>query len=110
MIDKQVRALVEYEVKHRCVKNFGIRGFFVRLMMLSPSLFVKVKVWYPMKEKIDSQFFRGDKKLFKLYDTFALTFLDEDENEYEKTRNNRGCCQCIFQYASVFRTVYAVWS
>lgn len=77
MIDKQIRSLVEYEIVHRKISNYGWRGYLLQLLFFAPSLFVRVKVWYPMKEKVDSTFFRGNKKLFKLYDTFALSFDDE---------------------------------
>ena len=79
MIDKQIRSLVEYEIIHRKISNYGFKGYLLQLLFLAPSLFVRVKVWYPMKEKVDSTFFRGNKKLFKLYDTFALSF-DDDVN------------------------------
>lgn len=76
MIDKQIRSLVEYEIIHRKISNYGARGLLLRLFFLAPTLFVRVKVWYPMKEKIDSNFFRGSKKMYSLYDTYALSFDD----------------------------------
>lgn len=81
MIDKQVRSLVEYEVKHRKVSNYGWRGWLLQLFFLAPTLFVKVKVWYPMKERVGSEFYRGNKNLYKLYDTFALSFVEEEEQQ-----------------------------
>ena len=77
MIDKQIRSLVEYEIIHRKVSNFGLKGYLLQLLMLAPTLFVRVKVWYPMKEKVDSRFFRASKSLYSLYDTFALSFDEE---------------------------------
>ena len=73
MIDKQIRSLVEYNYIHRKVKNFGLKGYFLSFLFLSPSLFVSIKYWYPMKEKISSEFFRGRKKLYSLYNTFDLS-------------------------------------
>ena len=73
MLDRQVRSLIEYEYIHRKVSNIGWRGWFLSLVMFAPgSLFVKVKVWYPMKEKVGSEFYRCQKKYYSLYDTFAL--------------------------------------
>lgn len=69
MIDRQIRALVEYEYIHRKVGNFGIVGKLFNLFTLS-TLFVCVSVWYPMKEKIASEFFRGRKKLYNFYDSY----------------------------------------
>lgn len=68
MIDRQVRSLIEYEYIHRKVKNFGKWGGFFNLVA-GGNLFVCVKVWYPMKEKISSEFFKGHKRYFELYNT-----------------------------------------
>lgn len=75
MIDRQIRSLIEYEVIHRKVKNFGKWGF-VFNTLAGGNLFVAVKIWYPMKEKISSEYFKGHKRYFNLYNTFN-TF-DED--------------------------------
>lgn len=80
MIDKQIRSLVEYEIIHRKISNYGLKGYFLQLLFLAPTLFVRIKIWYPMKEKVDSTFFRGRKSLYALYDTYALSFVDNDEN------------------------------
>ena len=73
MLDRQIRGLIEYEFIHRKVSNIGWRGWFLSLVMMAPgALFVKVKVWYPMKEKVGSEFYRCQKKYYSLYDTFAL--------------------------------------
>lgn len=73
MIDKQIRSLVEYNYIHRKLKNYGIKGYFLSFLFLSPNLFISIKYWYPMKEKISSEFFKGRKKLYNLYDTFSLS-------------------------------------
>lgn len=52
MIDRQIRSLIEYEVIHRKVKNFGKWGMLFNACA-GGNLFVAVKVWYPMKEKSD---------------------------------------------------------
>ncbi len=73
MLDRQLRSLIEYEYIHRKVTNLGARGIFLSFLLLSPmNLFVKVKVWYPMKEKVGSEFFRRKQSYCKLYDTCAL--------------------------------------
>ena len=54
MIDRQVRSLIEYEYIHRKVSNFGIYGKIISLFSLG-NLFVSVKIWYPMKEKVGSE-------------------------------------------------------
>lgn len=72
MLDKQVRSLIEYELIHRKVSNYGVRGWFLMAIMCAPSLFCYVTVWYPMKQKISSEFFRYSRKYGRMYDTFAL--------------------------------------
>lgn len=69
MIDRQIRSLIEYEVIHRKVKNFGKWGFFFNLVS-GGQLFVAVTMWYPMKERVGSEFFKGNKRYFELYNTY----------------------------------------
>lgn len=69
MIDRQIRSLIEYEVIHRKVKNFGKWGMIFNACA-GGNLFVAVKVWYPMKEKVGSEYFKGNKKFFELYNTW----------------------------------------
>lgn len=71
MLDRQIRSLIEYEWVHRKVSNFGINGKLMSLLFFG-KLFVTVKVWYPMKEKVGSEFFVARKKYYRIYDTFAL--------------------------------------
>lgn len=70
MIDRQIRSLIEYEYIHRKVSNFGIKGKALSLVM-GGHMFVAVKVWYAMNEKVGSEFFRSRRKYYRLYDTFG---------------------------------------
>lgn len=70
MIDKQIRSLVEYEVIHRKASNMGWKGKLISAIMLAPQLFVRVKIWYPMQEKVDSMFYRFEKKYSYIYDSY----------------------------------------
>lgn len=70
MLDRQIRALIEYECVHRKVSNFGVWGKIFSLLA-GGKLFVCVKIWYPMKEKVGSEFFRAKKKYYQLYDSYA---------------------------------------
>ena len=65
MLDRQVRCLIEYEYIHRKVKNMGWRGWLLSFLFLSPfsELFVKVKIWYPMKERIDCDFYKASPQI-----------------------------------------------
>lgn len=70
MIDRQARALVEYEVKHRKANNFGFIGFLLTLLRIP--FFVAVEMWYGMRLKTGQEFFRYRKRDSKLYDTMML--------------------------------------
>lgn len=69
MLDRQVRALIEYEVIHRKIKNFGWKGWLVDYFA-GGSLFVAVKVWYPIREKVDALYFKGREKYYNIYNTY----------------------------------------
>lgn len=71
MLDRQIRGLVEYEWIHRKCSNFGVAGKLLGVLF-GGKLFVAVKVWYPMKEKVGSEFFVYRKRFSDIYDTYAL--------------------------------------
>lgn len=69
MLDRQIRGLIEYDVIHRKVSRAGsfgaVLGFFFR-----GSLFISICRWYPISEKVSSEFFLGSNKLYSLYDSY----------------------------------------
>jgi len=65
MIDKQIRALIEYQCVHRKVNNFKIGA-----LMPFPT-FVSIERWYGINEKLNSEFFTYTKKWGKFYDSYA---------------------------------------
>ena len=69
MLDRQVRGLIEYETIHRKVSRAGKIGFVVGLLC-GNQLYIAVEQWYPLKEKVGSNFFVGNKKLFDIYDSY----------------------------------------
>lgn len=71
MIDRQIRSLIEYEYVHRKVSNFGIKGKALSLVA-GGRLFVAVKVWYPMNEKVGAEFFKAKKLYYNLYNSYGL--------------------------------------
>lgn len=71
MIDRQIRSLIEYEYIHRKVSQFGLKGKIISMLSLG-NLFVCVKVWYPLSEKIGSEFFKAHKKYYEIYDTYNM--------------------------------------
>lgn len=86
MIDKQLRALFEYEFIHRKMSNFGFRGKFIA-MFTGNRLFICVQMWYPLKERIGSESFLYKKVLGELYNTRLMferpDFYKEGENSIE---------------------------
>ena len=78
MIDKQIRSLVEYQIIHRKVSNFGLKGYILCFFFMSPQLFCRVKVWYPMGEVIDHMFYKFHKKYSWIYNSYDSTFVDSE--------------------------------
>lgn len=71
MLDRQVRAQIEYQYLHRKLSNFGIKGFFIKLLKGGAG-FICVHQWYTVKEKVGVDYFRIRKKIAESYDTFGL--------------------------------------
>lgn len=70
MIDRQIRALIEYEVSHRKVNNFKIGK------LLPVSTFIAITRWYGINEKLDVEFFTYRRKWGKFYDSYGTFELD----------------------------------
>lgn len=73
MIDKQIRSLVEYEIKHRKINNYGVAGILVSITGLT--WFVAVEKWYGMQgqeARLGATFFHYNKKYAKIYDSYKL--------------------------------------
>ena len=68
MLDRQIRSLVETEYKHRKLTNFGAKGLL--MIVIFHKMFVAVQYWYPIQEKVGSEFFNLRKKVCAIYDTF----------------------------------------
>lgn len=66
LIDRQIRALIEYETKHRKVNNFKVGK------LLPIPTFACVTYWYGVREKLDVSFFFMRKKYSNLYDSYKM--------------------------------------
>lgn len=77
MIDKQIRALIEYEYVHRKLSNFGWRGLFLSVFF-GPGSIIAVKVWYPLNMKVDQEVLHIRKRYYRLYQTYNLFQADQD--------------------------------
>ena len=78
MIDRQFRALIEYEVKHRKLANFGIVGRLMSLVAMG-RVYAAVTYYYGLTERIGVRFFVPRKKIFRLYDSYVM-FRRTDDN------------------------------
>lgn len=70
LIDRQIRALVEYEVLHRKLNNFKFIGKLVG-RLLGGSAFIAITTWYGAKQKVSSEVF-GGKKYYEFYDSYKM--------------------------------------
>lgn len=64
MLDKQIRSLIEYDVKHIKMNN----GFFFFL----PTSFLAAEKWYGQRMKLGSQVIWYRKRIAALYDSYAI--------------------------------------
>lgn len=71
MLDKQIRPLIEYEVIHRKVKNIS-KGAALISIFAGGNLHIWIKVYNGLGQKTDSGFFRGNKILWSMYDTYTI--------------------------------------
>lgn len=79
MIDRQIRSLVETEYKHRKLTNYGAKGWF--MIVLFHKMFVAVEYWYPIQERVGSEFFNLRKRVYQLYDTFGKFDMQQASDE-----------------------------
>lgn len=71
MLDKQIRALVETEIRHRKLNNYGLGGMLISLTGMT--WFVAIEYWYGgNKLMLGKQIFPYHKKYAKIYDSYKL--------------------------------------
>lgn len=81
MIDRQIRAFVEYDIRHRKLNNYKLLGAILGLLS-GGCVFGLVEYWYGVKEKIGFQTLRYNKKIASIYDTFLLFGDEQEEKEH----------------------------
>lgn len=99
MIDKQIRSLFEYEYVHRKLSNFGWRGKLLSIWT-GNRLFVAVKIWYPLKERVGAEHFLYTPKLGSMYDTRAMFNMwedFEDVSHYEPDQEGNKSDDVVFE-------------
>lgn len=82
LVDRQIRSLFEYEVKHRKINNFG------PFALLPVPTFVAITYWYSVKQRVETKFFIHKRKHSKLYDSFMM-FDGSIKNVEIKKENDR---------------------
>lgn len=77
MIDRQIRSLVETEVIHRKLNQIGLKGLFFRILFMAPTLFIKVSMYYPLRERTNVKFYRYSPKYASIYDSYTSVFITD---------------------------------
>lgn len=72
LVDRQIRSLVEYEVKHRKANNFGYGGALLSIFTFGRPIFAEIEYWYGAKERCGASFMLGRKKYYSMYDSYRL--------------------------------------
>jgi zona occludens toxin len=70
MLDRQIRSLLEYDVVHRRLGNFGWRGKLFTILTFG-ELFVATTHYYSLHETVAMNAFKAHKSIFKMYDSYA---------------------------------------
>lgn len=69
MVDKQFRALMEYEVNHRKVSNYGLFGWLLDALTFGKHV-LAVRYYFGKRERLDSQYIRLSKKYYQYYNSY----------------------------------------
>ena len=69
MVDNQFRMMIEYEVKHRKLSNFGVWGALIGALFLG-RLFLHVTYYYAMKERLETDWYVAKKADMRMYDSY----------------------------------------
>ena len=78
MIDRQFRALIEYEYVHRKVSNFGVVGWVMSLFFLGRA-HVCIQRYYPLNQRLGARWFVARNSIFEMYDSYgSFDRLDAD--------------------------------
>lgn len=73
MLDRQIRALIEDEVKHRKLNNAGFGGMMLSLLTFKRTWFIAITYWYGGHHmKLYSEVFMYRKRVASIYDSYKL--------------------------------------
>jgi zona occludens toxin (predicted ATPase) len=68
LIDRQIRAFIETEYKHRAIKNYKFFGWILSLIFRG--LFISIEYWYGTRLRCSSEMFVLNRRKASIYDTF----------------------------------------
>lgn len=85
-LDRQIRGQIEYNYVHRKLTNFGLKGWIIRFLIHKQ--FVCVHIWYPIKTRMDCEYFSIKKRIADSYDTFSMF---NDKETFEDNKNENTC-------------------
>lgn len=71
LVDRQIRSLIEYEVKHRKLNNYKLMGKIMGLLG-GGSMFVAINYWYGVREKIGTDYYTAKKRYIQFYDSYKI--------------------------------------
>ena len=71
MLDKQIRSIVEIEIKHRNMANFGFFGKVLSLLC-GGKLYACIGYYMGLKERISVKYVFGRRHLYHFYDSYEI--------------------------------------
>lgn len=69
MLDRQIRSLIEIEVNHRKLSNFGFKGLLLSLPF-GGKLFAAVSYYYGLRERVGMEWLLPRRAYFRVYDSY----------------------------------------
>lgn len=69
MIDRQIRSLVEIEINHRRLDNYGIKGKLLAIPFRG-KLIAAIKYYYGLKEKVGQEWILPKRRYLKMYNSY----------------------------------------
>lgn len=87
MLDRQIRGLLEFDMKHRAIKNMNLAMALASLLF--KGIFHCVEYWYPCKLKVNTHLMKFNIKKARCYDTMALFVFSSDSTNSQDNDNKR---------------------
>lgn len=94
MLDKQIRGLIEQEIRHRAIANYNFFTFLFSKFV--KGVYATVEYWYPCRMRNGGSFHKFDRKKASCYDTMALFIdnpyteaLEEQPKKQDKSKNKK---------------------